>query len=366
MIAVDTVNPNTGGPAQGQAALAAQLEQTAQQWGLRSRRFPVTASDANLLIFHETAADAPWLLFDSHLDTVGVAGMSIPPFELTEKAGHLYGRGACDTKGSGAAMLWALQAYARSAAPALNVGVLFTLDEESGMSGARAFAQRDLAEFLPRLRGIVVGEPTGMHPVIATNGIVRWRTIARGVAAHSSNPSKGRSAISAIVRAVSAFEQHYVPHVTATHRLTGRAAASVNLISGGSQVNVIPDYCEIHCDRRLVPGETAEVALVHRDAVWAEFPALEHDLVYAVPPLPEASCAQIHQWARPAYAAAGLEPTGRGAAYVTNGSIYAEMGAQVLVLGPGHAAQAHTHNEWVAADQLNLAASAYSALMALG
>jgi len=365
MVAADTVNPICGGPAQGSAALIGRLEQFAQAWGLRVRRYGVTAADSNLLVYHEIAPGAPWLLFDSHLDTVSAASMSVAPFELTERGGHLYGRGACDTKGSGAAMLWALQAYARSAAPALNVGVLFSLDEEGGMTGARAFAQQGLAEFLPHLRGIVVGEPTGMHPVIATNGVVRWRTIARGVAAHSSVPSKGRSAISAIVQAVSAFEQHYVPHVTATHRLTGRAAASINLISGGSQVNIIPDYCEIQCDRRLVPGETAEVALVHRDAVWAEFPALEHDRVYVVPPLPEASCAQIHQWAQPAYAAARLDGTGRGAAYVTNGSIYAEAGAQILVLGPGHAAQAHTHNEWVATEQLSLAVAAYQRLMEL-
>ena len=366
MVAVDTVNPHYGGTAGGQAELARQLTDWGRQWGLRSREFPLTGQDSNLLLFHESAPDAPWLLLDSHLDTVSVAGMSIAPFELTEKAGHLYGRGTCDTKGSGAAMLWALQDYARSPRAALNVGVLFTRDEESTMAGARAFARQGLAEFLPRLRGIVVGEPTGMHPVIATNGLVRWRTIARGVAAHSSNPSKGRSAISEIVRAVAAFEKHYVPQVTAHHRLTGRAAASINVIAGGSQVNIIPDYCEIHCDRRLIPGETAEVALVHRDAVWAELPGLEHDLVYPVAPLPESACERLHQWAAPAYTAAGLDPTGRGAAYVTNGSIYAEAGAQVLVLGPGHAAQAHTHNEWVAVDQLTLAAKAYRALMALG
>ena len=113
----------------------------------------------------------------------------------------------------------------------------------------------------------------------------------------------------------------------------------------------------------MVPGETAPVALAGRDLVWAEFPALEHDRVFVVPPLPESSCERLHAWATPVFDQLGLDATGRGAAFVTNGSIYAEAGAQVLVLGPGHAAQAHTHDEWVARDQLTQAAKVYQALM---
>jgi acetylornithine deacetylase len=366
MVGIDSVNPNYGGRADGQRLLSDEIASWAQSWGLRCQRLPAAGGDSNLLVSCELGEDLPWLIFDSHLDTVGVGGMTVPPFTLTEKRGYLHGRGSCDTKGSGAAMLWALRNWAASPARARrNVGVLFTLDEESGMTGATAFAEGLLKRLLPQLKGIVVGEPTGLHPVIATNGVLRWRTIARGVAAHSSTPSKGRSAISAIMRAVDAFESRYVPTVSAVHPLTGRAAASINVISGGSQVNVIPDYCEIHCDRRLVPGETAAVALAGRDLVWAELSALEHDRVYVVPPLSESSCETFYAWARPVFKPLGIDPTARGAPFVTNGSIYAEAGAPVLVLGPGHAAQAHTHDEWLARDQLAQAARLYEALMAL-
>jgi acetylornithine deacetylase/succinyl-diaminopimelate desuccinylase-like protein len=60
----------------------------------------------------------PRLLFAPHTDTVSVAGMTIEPFGGEVRAGRVWGRGASDTKGSMAAMLWALQA-ARSAIPAL-------------------------------------------------------------------------------------------------------------------------------------------------------------------------------------------------------------------------------------------------------
>ena len=118
-----------------------------------------------------------------------------------------------------------------------------------------------LKEFLPKVRGVIVGEPTLLRPVVAHNGVIRWRTITRGRAAHSSDPSKGVSAISAMLRVVETLESKYVPSVTRTHPMTGRAAASVNTIRGGTAVNIIPAVCEIECDRRTVPGETAEQIL---------------------------------------------------------------------------------------------------------
>lgn len=364
MVACNTVNPRLGGPPEGQLHLVDLIAAWAGRWGLSVRRFPVGRGEDNLLVFCEPSPSAPWLLFDSHLDTVAAEGMTVPPFELGERGARLHGRGSCDTKGSGAAMLWALRDYARASHRPNAVGILFTADEEVRMTGARVFAAGPLGEYLPRLRGIVVGEPTALHPVVATNGVVRWRTIARGVAAHSSNPALGRSAISAMVRVVEAFETRYVPAVTATHPMTGKAAASVNIITGGSQVNVIPDFCAIECDRRLVPGENAGQALAQRDAALAGCPEIEHDSLYVVPPLEEASSRRLFAWAQPHLRAAGTPSLPAGAAYVTNGSLYAAAGAQVLVLGPGHAAQAHTSDEWIARDDLLKAADVYGRLMA--
>ncbi|MGA1399943.1 MAG: M20/M25/M40 family metallo-hydrolase, partial [Phycisphaerales bacterium] len=182
----------------------------------------------------------------------------------------LYGRGACDTKGSGAAMFWALQAYAKAERRPHNVGLLFALDEEARMTGAKAFAAVELKEFLPKLRGVIVGEPTLMRPVVATNGVIRWKTITRGRAAHSSVPANGQSAISAMLRVVEALESNYVPTVTGSHPLTGRAAMSVNVIRGGTQVNIIPEYCEIECDRRTVRGLRDPAAAIASDTAAPE------------------------------------------------------------------------------------------------
>src|SRR5262249_36919248 len=154
----------------------------------------------------------------------------------------------------------------------------FTVDEEDRMTGAQAFAAAELPRF-SNLHCLVVGEPTGLKPITAHNGLLRWRSITRGVPVHSSRPEQGVSAISRMLRVVAALEQNFSPFAIAAHPLTGQAAASINVIHGGSAVNVIPDYCEILCDRRLVPGEDLASVRAARDAALAGI-EVEHDSEY--------------------------------------------------------------------------------------
>ncbi len=363
LVSFDTVNPQCGGSIGGEAALAAHLETLARGWGLATRRCPVDEHRFNLLITCEVAPDREWLLFESHLDTVSTVGMTIAPFTLRADSDRLYGRGTCDTKGSGAAMLWALREYVRAAQRPRNAGVIFSVDEEARMSGAQAFAAGELREF-KNLRGIVVGEPTLLRPVVAHNGALRWRSITRGLAAHSADPAKGRSAIRAMLSVVAALEEKFIPLARREFPLTGRAAASINVIHGGTAVNIIPDYCEIICDRRLVPGEIAAHVLAERDAALAGLP-VEHDQHSLAPPLQPGNSTVLHAWMRTAFAAAGLDGTAVGVAYATNASHYDAAGAPVLVLGPGDIAQAHTKDEWLDRHALAAATGLYLALLQL-
>jgi acetylornithine deacetylase len=363
MVSFETVNPEFKVPEGGEARLAERLEAIAQAWGLTTRRCPVAPNRFNLLVTSEVSPGAEWLLFESHLDTVSTEGMSVPPYQLTRDGDRLHGRGACDTKGTGAAMLWALKTYAGQPNRTRNGGVIFTVDEEARMRGAHVFAATELSSF-KRLRGIVVGEPTQLRPVVAHNGALRWRTITRGVAAHSADPTKGRSAIRAMMDVVTALESKFIPLANREFPLTGRAAASINIIQGGAAVNIIPDYCEITCDRRLVPGEKVEQVLADRDRALVGL-SVEHDNEYFVPPLPPGGSTDFHRWMQPAFASCGLDGSGVGAAYATNASHYAQAGAPVVVLGPGDIAQAHTHNEWLDRTALAHGEQLYRALLNL-
>lgn len=361
-VSFETVNQNFGGPVGGEGALISYLEKLGKAWGLTSRRLPVPTGGDNLLLTCEVSDDASWLLFESHVDTVSIAGMTVDPLQVKADGDRLYGRGTCDTKGSGAAMLWALQEYVRQEKRPYNVGLLFALDEEAQMTGAQAFASAALKEFLPNLAGLIVGEPTLMRPVVAHNGVMRWTTKTKGVAAHSADPSKGKSAISAMVRVIDALESRYVPLVTKSHPLTGKAAFSVNVVRGGTQVNIIPEGCEIECDRRTVPGESADEILQDRDAILAGM-EVEHEDLHVVPPMSEERSAKLLALLDPVLRELGIDAGPQGAPYVTDASFYDAAGAPTIVIGPGDLAQAHRKDEWVSRDQLELAVKVYRGLL---
>ncbi|MGC4071542.1 MAG: M20/M25/M40 family metallo-hydrolase [Nibricoccus sp.] len=370
MVAYNTVNTRYGGAKNGEAELASYLERLAEGWGLGVRRYPLGEGAFNLFVFAEVSPGGEWLLFDSHLDTVGGGGASGPVVEAAIRQGEIHGRGTCDTKGSGAAMLWALRLAVRLGELTRNVGIFFTVDEEAGMTGAMHVAREVLPGWGAPIRGIFVGEPTELTPLVAHNGVVRWTVVTHGRAAHSSDPTAGKSAISAMLRVVDAFEREYVPTASRTHPLTGAAAASVNVIRGGTQVNIIPDRCEIEIDRRLVPGETAGDALAKWDEIVRGVVARHPDVevaysgpAYVVPPLEDGLNAGFYAWMKPVLLAAGMDAEKRGARYVTNASHYAAAGVPTIVFGPGDIAQAHTEDEWLALDQLENAAGLYFELM---
>lgn len=368
MIGFDTVNHAIPGKEHPECELAIYLETIAKGWGLQTRRCPVLGGSFNLFISFERSADADWLLFDSHLDTVGLSGMSIDPLAAKCQGDKMFGRGACDTKGSGAAMLWALRRYSQNPRPDRNIGLLFSVDEEAGMSGAAAFAQTELRALAARTRGIVVGEPTELRPVVAHGGLLRGRIAARGRAAHSSDPAKGISAISIMVQIIQTLESRYVPSVSATHPLTGKAAASINVIRGGTQVNAIPDHCEVEFDRRIMPGEAIdsilpeiEKALVPVRSAWPKA-QITIEPTFSLPPLDPKGNQAFTRFIAAVLQRATLDATGTGAPWATNASHYTTL-VPAVVLGPGNIQQAHTKDEWISLAQLEEASEIYLQLM---
>jgi len=370
MVGFDTVNGNISGRAEAEADLARYLEARAAAWGLEARRLPVKGRGFNLLVSHRVAAGAPWLLFDSHLDTVSAEGMTVEPFAGWIREGRLYGRGACDTKGTGAAILWALQQYAAGGGAANNVALLYSVDEEVSKSGVRSFIEHHLPSLGWKPAGVIIGEPTELKPVVAHNGVVRWRIRTRGRAAHSSDPAQGRSAISMMVKVIEALEARYIPALGAKHAMTGRAQCSINVIRGGVQINVIPEQCEIQLDRRVVPGEEPGQVLPAVERILDELRRADDrlDVTQLEPdnialPLDPGGSEQFAAFAQAILTQMDLPAELLGVSYGTHGSNFSHAGLPTVVLGPGSVAQAHTHNEWIDLAQLERGAAVYLRLM---
>lgn len=362
MVGFDTVNGSISGIVDAEVELARYLEAVAGEMGFATQRLPLEGESFNLLVSHEVDERAPWLMFESHMDTVTVEGMTIEPFKAEFRDGRIYGRGACDTKGTGAAMLWALKKYAAAARSrgGNNVAIVFTTDEEVGKSGVRSLARRQMSTFGWRPTGVVVGEPTMLRPIVAHNGVARWKIVTHGVAAHSSNPHKGKSAISMMMMVVDLIEQRYAPSLTASHALTGKAQCTVNVIRGGSQVNVIPARCEIEIDRRVVPGEDGATVAPAVEALLDGLRQQDANLVveqeapFIDPPLDPTGGEAFAAIVQGALADMNLPTELEGVQYGTDASQFGQIGIPVVVLGPGNIGQAHTKDEWLSLEQLHL------------
>ncbi|MGE3311504.1 MAG: M20 family metallopeptidase [Limisphaerales bacterium] len=290
------------------------------------------------------------VLLAPHLDTVGSVDGSLAIFTPVVAGGRVWGRGACDTKGSVAAMLTALFAVAASPSRPSATEIVFAglVDEENKQMGSRALSRSRLKADLA-----VVGEPTRLEVVTAHKGDVWARAETRGKAAHGARPELGVNAIHAMARVVELLEGAYAAELARRprHPLVGGPTINVGRIRGGTQPNIVPDRCVIDIDRRTVPGETEagvqrEIGRFLRqngvnakllDLKGVSAPPLETD-----PDLP---------WVRTFLEATGRR-TVRGVTYFCDAAILAQGGIPCVVFGPGDIAQAHTAREWISVASL--------------
>ena len=408
LIAQPSVNPRlapTGASEAGEQRITEWLARFAADAGWRWGLQPVEPGRSNFFALIP-GGRGDTLLWEVHQDTVSVQGMTVQPFEAAVRDGCVYGRGACDVKGSMAAMLAALLRV--SLEPTIRrPTVLFacSINEECGFSGARAMAElwrsdnddvsspvvsnsreahasgilplappfegggelslREIAALHPT--AALVAEPTELNVVVAHRGVARWQCTVHGRAAHSSRPEEGANAVYAMSRVVQLIEQFHRETLASrlADPLCGASTACVTTFQGGTGPNTIPDLAVIDVDRRLCPDETPEAA--YRELVtWLDERAelgecrLEHHA-------PWMQSRGLHfaanrEWAEQLAAVVrtiGIESQLMGVPYGTNAASIAAAGIPTAVLGPGSIAQAHTVDEWIAVEQLELAVEIY-------
>lgn len=381
LVAIPSINPmgrELSGPEYFEGQVADFLQRTLLAEGLPCERVDVVAGRSNLLTRIDNPAASRTVLFDAHMDTVPVDGMTIDPFLPLEHGGRIHGRGSCDVKGGLAAMLAAVIRLHRSR-PATMPNLVFsmTCDEESTSLGVHHLTGSWMGQHAPyRLcptapDAAVVAEPTLLDIVVAHRGAVRWKIRTTGRACHSSRPTEGINAIYRMARVLEVLEQyaHWLPDSRPQHPLCGPATFSVGLISGGSSVNVVPDSCGIDIDRRLLPGEDAMQA---RDELirWLQ-QRVDFEVAHDEPWC--ASCGLSDTRNQPLAAElmnaiSKVEPGRRciGVPFGTHASRIELAGVPSVVFGPGDIAQAHTKDEWIAVDQLHKASEIYEIFAATG
>ncbi len=395
LVRIPSVNPFfSESPAEegGEACLTTFLQNYFDDRGWPWLRQRVHAGRDNILAVvrgESTGNENSIQLWEAHQDTVGVQGMRIDPFACEQRENRIWGRGACDNKGSIAAMLSALVQVQESGRPHPTILIACTINEECGFSGAKSLcriwdhAQQVSGEVTGPLalsearalrpRQAIVGEPTLLDVVVAHKGIVRWRCHARGRAAHSSQPEQGVNAIVGMSAVVQAIEQFRCNELSprGAHPLCGGPTVCVSTIRGGSGVNTVPDEAVIDIDRRLAPGEGIDEAYRELIAYIAEHADTGSVQIEHEPPWLDSLGLEGEQnraWAEHvAEVARDTVGAGRliGVPYGTNAPAFAEIGIPTVVFGPGSIEQAHTDDEWLAVDQLTRAVEVLSRLACL-
>jgi acetylornithine deacetylase len=353
LIALPSVNPAflpERHPHAGEQRVAKFLAATAARAGLEVELQLVFPGRQNLLArLSPSGRVRRRVLLAPHLDTVNADDGQFTP---RRSGGRLFGRGACDTKGSVAAMLSALCELAQSKQRPAETEIVFAglVDEENGQAGSRALAAIGLKADLA-----IVGEPTLLKAVTSHKGSLWLQLETRGKAAHGARPELGRNAVHTMARIVDLLETQYAAQLQRRrHDLLGWATVSVGVISGGTQANIVPDHCEILVDRRTLPGETEagvrrEISqLLNRKGFKAD---LGSDKLS--PCLPMETDTKLPLVAEFLRSVGQTKPA--GVHYFCDASVLTHGGIPSVVFGPGDIAQAHTAEEWISLDSLERA-----------
>jgi acetylornithine deacetylase/succinyl-diaminopimelate desuccinylase-like protein len=345
LIALPSVNPAflpAAAPRTGEQRVAGFLAAIAARAGLDAKFQTVLPGRSNLLVrLSPRGKIRRRILLAPHLDTVDGTDAQFTP---RRKNGRLFGRGACDTKGSVAAMVEAVCHMARHGPRPAETEIVFAglVDEENAQAGSRALAASGFKADLA-----VVGEATRLRVVTAHKGSLWLRLETRGRSAHGSQPELGRNAVHTMARIVDLLETDYASQLRRRrHPLLGCATVNVGVIRGGTQPNIVPDRCSILVDRRTLPGETTA-------GVCREIGALlrRRNLKAAITDDKASPCPPLETDAKLPLVAEFLRRVGQrkpvAVRYFCDAAVLAGGGIPSVVFGPGDIAQAHTADEWI-------------------
>ncbi|HEY5220381.1 MAG TPA: ArgE/DapE family deacylase [Gemmatimonadaceae bacterium] len=347
LVRADSRNPSLvpGGPGEGEASRL--LAGVLQAWGMRVELQEAAPGRPNV-VARVGKPGARTLMFNGHLDVVGVDSMVHPPFEADEHDGRMYGRGASDMKAGVAAMCAAAAMAANDLADGELI-VAAVVDEEFESRGTRALLHRGI-----RADAAVVTEPTGLAIMPAHRGFAWISLRVHGRAAHGSRWDLGVDAIrhAALVLAeLDALDaEELARHV---HPLLGRASLHASLISGGSGMSTYPHACELKVERRTMPGESPEQVMAEIEAACARVKARRPELCVDVSLMQAQNASDVSRDAPVvraldrALAQESIPVRIEGMSAWTDCAVLNDAGIPAVCFGPGDMGLAHADEEYV-------------------
>jgi acetylornithine deacetylase len=354
LIATNSVNPTLVSGAPGERAITDYVSRWLSERGVTVTEVPCADSPADrpsLLCRVAGTGGGRSLMLYAHTDTVGVEGMA-SPFTAALRDTALHGRGACDMKGSLAAIM-RVAATAAERPCAGDLWLMIVADEESDSRGAEAVLGH-LAQEGVRPDGCLVTEPSDLRVMLGHRGFATGTLVTRGRAAHTAHRDQGVDAVAMMARLIVALEELDTRlHAGPGHPRLGHGAVVVTLVRGGSELFTYPADCEAQFVWRTLPGQT-------RAALTGE---LEHIFSTAKERDPRFNAAVAWRlWREPmlldenapltqAVTEAARQELGRdvavcGAPWWTDGALIQAAGIPTVIFGPRGGGM-HAADEWV-------------------
>lgn len=318
------------------------------------------------------------LLYDSHIDTVGIGDPNAwgwDPFTGKVEDGVFFARGACDEKGSTPGMIYGL-------AIAHELGLLdgwtgyYFGNMEEWCDGIAPHALVEAEGLRPDF--VVIGEPTKMQVYRGHKGRVEMQVVAKGKSAHAASNFLGDNAIYKllpVIDAISKLEPELGDHPFLGH---GRITVSDMHVKTPS-INAVPDEALIYIDRRVTFGETPEAELARIQRLIGDRTDIQASILFYDDPSYTGFVFPVDKifpaWALDEdhpYVQAGVQtgaalwgapiPTGKWD-FSTNGIYWmGKAGIPSIGFGPGDEIHAHTVIDQVPLDDVVRATEWYALL----
>ena len=308
-------------------------------------------------------ADASGIMLSGHTDVVPVDGQNwtLPPFEMTERDGRLYGRGAADMKGFVAcALAGCLRASKMPLRTPLHLALSY--DEEIGCIGVRGLI--DMLRAAPQRPLLcIVGEPTDMRVATGHKGKLAARAICKGREGHSALAPLALNAIHLGCDFVAALrrEQDRLARDGARDGDYDIAYTTVHVgrMNAGVALNIVPNLCQIDFEIRNVAADDphgilerlrAEASRIAVEAsTIAPEAAIDIDITNTYPGLDTPVSSQAVAFVK---SLTGANDTIK-VAFGTEGGLFSrDLATPTVVCGPGSMAQGHKPDEFVSVEQM--------------
>ncbi len=340
----------------GELAAAQIIAAELRRSGIDSHIDSWSQTRANIVAQVKSPGYKPALLFVCHLDVVGPGEVDWmhPPFAAVESNGKIFGRGSIDMKGGIAAIVPAIRQIVDAGTKLQgDIILLCAAGEETDSCGVKRFISngvnhplRDCSR-IPELAGIIIPEPTDFAVVTAHRGMAWLKVTTRGKAAHSSAPELGINAISSMKTFLNELEKYKFD--IQPHPLLGSCSMSVNTISGGKAMNVVPDRCEIGIDFRTLPGQSHEIIVndirqiftkLNQQCLMSDAEVFVDRAVEAMETNPD--CAFVRDFC----IAVDAKET-KAVGFTTDAPYFKPLGAPIVIFGPGKPELCHKPDEYI-------------------